>query len=48
MRLIVHKTKLFSNQVYLDFKNIYKLKTLLEESGLYPIVSNTSANNLSF
>jgi hypothetical protein len=44
--VVVHKTKLLSNQVYLDFKKLYDLKPVIEQAGLYHLLNNNVKNQI--
>jgi len=36
----------FSNQIYQDFKELYQLKSILEEAGIFPISEEYEFNGL--
>ncbi len=44
----VPSAQLITNQIYLDFKKLYDLKPILEEAGLYPIITNNQVQTARF
>lgn len=45
IRVFVPLQQLITNQVYIGFKNLYDLKPVLEQAGLYPFENLSKASN---
>jgi hypothetical protein len=48
VRGLVPSAQLITNQIYLDFKKLYDLKPILEDAGLYPIITNNQVHTARF